>query len=475
MNNTNNLQVVFMLLFSALVNAFQFTNDEAEETSFIQMGGLGAGRTVLFFGGICLALAAVLVACKKFFKGCWRAVRCRKVCRPLLCCWRVCGKDEFEGFDLRVVIHNISENKRSSGKFQIRVVHDTKVYKSSESESGRWNETVNVKVQQGVPDIVLELWHFPVVGNIKKVAESYVDIKRDIIDRNYPMQALVQLRKRGMRDCMLNVSFERPDIVSDDVLASVKTPVSDELRYRVSKASHSMPASPHADPAINEIQALSHVLCGPIKTTRGVLGQMTHCYYAVVHDKNKPMHQGWYWARWQSLQAREAGEPPEKRMAITQIVEVKATKTNDEFAMIWSKDGEQKVQVFQSVDRSRTVWIEGLKIFVRKLYELTKRESRRASALNTIQEVGLGGNSTKAKRAGMIVPRRESRSLQSSPVNAPSMSPYNLPANSAKVSKGRDRMTISTYAGSPSTGTTRTTSSTKPSFHMSSKSRQSKK
>ena len=93
-----------------------------------------------------------------------------------------------------------------------------------------------------------------------------------------------------------------------------------------------------------------------MKQPIGVLGQMTHGYYAVVHDENKPMHQGWYWARWQSLQAREAGENPEKKVPVTQIIEVKASNNADELAMILAKNGGQKVIMLQAVDRSRAVY-----------------------------------------------------------------------------------------------------------------------
>ena len=57
--------------------------------------------------------------------------------------------------------------------------------------------------------------------------------------------------------------------------------------------------------------------------------------------------------------------------------------------MIMAKEGGQKVVMLQAVDRSRTVWIEGIRIFVRKLYELSKKEHRRSQATSMMQAQGI--------------------------------------------------------------------------------------
>ena len=134
---------------------------------------------------------------------------------------------------MKVHIQELSE--KLSGMYQIRLEHDTRVYKTSTSSKCSWNETLQVWCQQGVSHIHVELWHIPTVGSESLAAECSINIKRDVIDRNYPQNVMLMLRRRGKRVAMCSISFFRPGS-DNDILSKLSDNISEDLRYRVAKA-----------------------------------------------------------------------------------------------------------------------------------------------------------------------------------------------------------------------------------------------
>ena len=193
----------------------------------------GAVKAGVGIGACILAICACCIALKKFCGGFCGKCRFRKACRCCLPCLRCCGCDAFENFKMKIHIQELSE--KLSGMYQIRLDHDTRVYKTSTSSKCVWNETLQVWCQQGVSHIHVELWHIPTVGSESLAAECSINIKRDVIDRNYPQNVMLMLRRRGKRVAMCSISFFRPGS-DNDILSKLSDNISEDLRYRVAKA-----------------------------------------------------------------------------------------------------------------------------------------------------------------------------------------------------------------------------------------------
>mmetsp|Transcript_15259 Transcript_15259/g.43240 ORF Transcript_15259/g.43240 Transcript_15259/m.43240 type:complete len:350 (+) Transcript_15259:105-1154(+) len=325
------------------------------------------------------AFASALALC-----GCYRFRNCR--CRDFPCVKRIlrwCGCDRFDDFSIVVVVHEaLYSLAGSKNVMAIRLAAGRHKVSTDESNNGRFHQPLELFVEQGASDILVEL-----VDARRKttVASLKLDIMKDVLaptegyatvrEREYAMKP----KAKGIVNPRVRLTIRRDMLGAEEegLLAGlgVSSPESTlMLREQLHKVAQQADTKRAAEPQqLSELELLVRGVAGPLEAF-GKWGRVDTVYVAA---RGPPAHKKFTLGIWSDQRAHDAAKPMLDELEILRIESVVADPSRDDVFLLSyiQPDKVRKRMTFRRVDRSRDVWVDMLSLLIRKIRE--EREARK--------------------------------------------------------------------------------------------------
>lgn len=300
--------------------------------------------------------------------GCISCMRCRmRDCTCIRRCFRCLGIDQFDDFEMMVLVHEAMYTASASKQTtMVRVTAGQQTVETDTSSKGNFQQPLTIFVEQGAATIVIDL-----CDDSKRVmAKLTLDTMKDILKAEHQtISEKVFTMKQSSKGVMnprvkLTMAVSSGDDLEAPLLSGCSQEVDWLMRQEMRKTAH--PVGKQA----TELEMITHGCHGPLDLFSG-LGK-TDTVHVAVHGPPQSKH--WSFCVYQD--EHDAGQKAhalyEVDLLKVQSVQPDPGRTNVFVVTYYSKDSgarsSQKL-VFRRIDRARDVWVEMLQLLVTKVHE----------------------------------------------------------------------------------------------------------
>lgn len=321
---------------------------------------------------------AILAAVGTIFAlcGCMRCMSCKlRECSCIKRLLRVTGQDEFDDFELMILVHEASiEHKDHKLPMMVRVTAGTNIVSTDAVSNGIFQTPLHVHVDQGTTEIVIALLdarsrNGDVLATLSLDPVEYILSSQSLQpETSYPLS----VKQKGVRNpsvklTMVVVEADDADLTGGCNLGS---DVDILVRQQLRKAKEQGKGINGVDGDLSEMEVLKQACSGPLDMFEG-LGKHRRIYVSV---QGPPTSRRWVLGVWTDQTEFTSGERNFKEVDLLKIKSVQADPTRDEvfFVNYFNESKQENQLIFRRVDRARDVWVEILHIFVGKARDAKK-------------------------------------------------------------------------------------------------------
>lgn len=343
---------------------------------------------------ILASVAAIVALC-----GCLRCFRKRGLCRLRDCAClkrflRWTGTDEFDDFELTILVHEVMAEQQDKSKMttSVRVTAGCHTVRTDKASNGIFQQPLAVTVEQGTDVIVID-W---LSSSDRLLATLSLDSMEQLCSTRTKTQKQEQVfsmkqKGKGIRNPKLKLTMvSTSDGVDEEqgLLPSdgFQSDVGFLVRQQLQKARQE--GSKNKSGELSELEVLKQACSGPLEIFEG-LGSSHSAYVGVL---GPPVSRRWALAIWKSKHDFDNNRRAAHEVDLLKIQSVQPDPTRHHVFVINYYDDSRVRQVytFRRVDRNRDVWVEILHLLVAKAHEARKEmKANRQTGKQPVETRGL--------------------------------------------------------------------------------------
>jgi len=311
---------------------------------------------------IVAGIAAILAIC-----GCMKCTRCHM--RDCTCCkrlLRVIGHDDFDDFELMVLVHE-AMFERSAAKFTtvVRVTAGLHHVETDANSNGFFQQPLHLTVEQGVETIVVDLLD----SHSRTLATLNLRTAEDVLGPSHHPEHTYSMRQKDKRlrnpRIKLTMAVQQEEDLEKGLLAGVSSDVDDLVRLQLAKARGEGKLL-HGE-GMSEFEVLRQACAGPLELFEG-LGKTSNIYVSIG---GPPTSRRWNLGVWKDIHDFHAKKPPMKEVDLLRIQSVQADPTRHHVFVIncYDESRVRQALTFRRTDRARDVWVEVIRLLVQKVHD----------------------------------------------------------------------------------------------------------
>jgi len=366
-------------------------------------GMVGGGMLRSVLAGPCAIFAAIMAGIVALVAlcGCVRCYRCIASCkmRDCLCCkrfLRATGQDEYDDFELMMVVHKVSFDGLAQRKLamSVRVTAGAHCVATDSNSNGIFQQPLHIMMEQGTEVVIIELLD----KSRRALATLELDVTKDVLDTAHHYQDLCynMTQKGGMFSkgvpnpkINLTLSIQSEADVEKSLLTGVNSAVEDLVAIQLRKAGLQ-------GGQVTEVQMLKQACAGPLECFER-LGK-TQTYYVGI--RGPPSSRRWTFGMWHDQKEFDAGVQPFIEVDMMRIQSIQADPSRHHvFALHYFDEHRMaKTLTFRRIDRARDVWVEILlrlkKCLDRDREEKKKNQKKTVTSLTSNAKTTFGAAMT---------------------------------------------------------------------------------
>lgn len=332
------------------------------------MLGLLLGNTRMLLGGplaICGVIAGIVAIC-----GCMKCLKCRL--RDCGCCKRLLrclGHDEFDDFDLMILVHEANFESRDKLNVVVQVTAGSHVVKTDPCAGGMFQQPVHIFVEQGTHDVTVDLLDNK--GRILATLELEV-MGHILAEHSLQPEMVYSMKQKGKGISKPKIKLTMVASMQGDaekgLLTDMDMDVDILVRQQLKKAKQE--GIEHGQEGLSELDVLKAACAGPLELFEG-LGKTRNVYVAVI---GPPIAKRYVLGIWGSQNDYEHKKNAMQEIELLKIELVQGDPTRHHVFVVKCFDEARVRQTltFRRIDRARDVWVELLHLLVMKAREQKK-------------------------------------------------------------------------------------------------------
>jgi len=333
-------------------------------------------RQMFGFGSVFALPCAIFAGIAAVFC-CYRRGRCSlRDCTCVKRCLRCFGHDEFDDFELVVLVHEaIFEKKTDARKTTIvRITAGAHVVKTDPTSNGYFQQPLHVQVNQGTQRIVVDLLD----SSERVLATLPLDTVHNVLASKTLQPEMVytmKLKGKGIRNPKVKLTMVvqtekdmESGLMSGISGAGMNSDVDILVRQQLRKARDARRTTNEGEQeGVSEMEVLKNACAGPLEVFER-LGNTRDVHVAVL---GPPSSRRWVLGIWHDKRDFEAKRSPSQEIDLLKVQSVQADPSRHHVFMITYHDSSHVRQAltFRRIDRARDVWVEILHIMVTKAHE----------------------------------------------------------------------------------------------------------
>jgi len=315
-------------------------------------------------GGIC----ALFAIC-----GCVKCMHCRL--RDCACCkrfLRATGHDEFDDFELMMLVHEALFDRREEKKVTtvVRVKAGRHHVSTDPNSNGIFQQPLHITVEQGTETIVVDL-----LDNHDYVLASLVlNVVEDVLGPSVhrPEQVFNMRQKgKGARNpkVKLTMVIEKDHDEEKGLLVGVSSDVDNLVRMQLAKARG-------GGQTLSEMQVLQQACAGPLELFEG-LGKTSNVWVSILGPPNA---RRWVLGIWSDKHDFDMKRHAIQEIDLLRIQSVQADPTRHHVFVLnyYDESRVRQACTFRRSDRARDVWVEIIRLLVQKVHDNRKARQEKS-------------------------------------------------------------------------------------------------
>lgn len=316
------------------------------------------------------SVAAVAAIC-----GCMACFRFR--CRNLRCVktlLRWIGVDEFDDFEMMVLVHEVMYQAQSKQTVAVQVTAGQQTQKTDFNSRGMFQQPLHIFVEQGTDQIRIDI-----LNDSHRVMSSIIlNVQKDILDQANNLGAEViyamKQKQRGFLDPKIKLTLVvgKAGDMEQGLLAGVNSDVEWMVCQQLRKVRNE---GAKDGKKISDIEVLRQACCGLLDLFEG-LGVSHEVYCAVV---GPPHSRRWTLGLWSSKADHDHKQRPFKEVDMMRIQSVPGDPDRIHVFVVNYFDEDRSLQrlTFRANHSPRDVWVEMLLRLIQKLHDARDEKKAR--------------------------------------------------------------------------------------------------
>mmetsp|Transcript_105260 Transcript_105260/g.193019 ORF Transcript_105260/g.193019 Transcript_105260/m.193019 type:complete len:346 (-) Transcript_105260:50-1087(-) len=302
---------------------------------------LFTGLHVLPSAIMAILIGVAAVSCFVRF-ACFKIRDCSLLKRLLL--W--VGHDEFEDFELMVLVHETTWESKELSKTKVRVTAGKHVAYTDASPNGIFQQPLHILVEQGTRHVSVDLLD----GWSRVQASLTLQAAEQVLLHCHKPEKLYKMNPKNRKICSPTVKLSMVVSTGADaeqgLLSDKTSDVNLLVRQQFLKC----------DEGLSEIEVLTQSCTGPLEFS-GALGTMACVWVAPV---GPPTSQRWMFSIWRDKHDFDQQKSAVLEIDLLKIQSVQADPNRDEIFVItyYDESRVQQTATFRRMDRARDVWVE---------------------------------------------------------------------------------------------------------------------
>jgi len=330
---------------------------------------------------ICAGIGAIFA-----IFGCVKCMRCRL--RDCACCkrfLRATGHDEFDDFELMMLVHEaIFERREAKFTTVVKVTAGRHHVSTDPNSNGIFQQPLQITVEQGTDTIVVDLMD----SSERILASLVLNIVEDVLNNkgNRPEQIYnMKQKNKGIRNpkIKLTMVIQQDEDVEKGLLAGASSDVDNLVRLQLAKARGAGQYLPGE--GLSEMDVLKEACAGPLELFEG-LGKTSNVWVSVL---GPPKARRWVLGIYADKHDFDMKRKPVQEIDLLRVESVQADHTRHHVFVLNYYD-ESRVRTactFRRSDRARDVWVEIIRLLVQKVHDTRKAgKSGRARGLSEMPQ-----------------------------------------------------------------------------------------
>jgi hypothetical protein len=299
--------------------------------------------------------------------------------------FRVTGQDDFDDFDLMILVHDVAfERQESKMTTLVRVTAGHYSVKTDPNSNGIFQQPLNIHIEQGTENLLIELLDF----NRRVLATLTLNISKQIVrcvhspEQLYPMQTVS--KGIGKPKLKLTMVVDHEEDAEKGLLSKVN--ISPDVLVGVRQQMNKARMQGDIEGGISDREILRRAATGPLEFFEG-LGKSNNVFVAV---RGPPESRRWILGIWTDESDFHSNKRPFQEVDLLRVQGVQGDPTRHHVFVISYFDEARTPQTltFRRTDRPRDVWVEILHLLVTKARdaknaEKSDKEARRSKAVGT--------------------------------------------------------------------------------------------
>lgn len=312
---------------------------------------------------LCAGVAAIFAIC-----GCVKCMRCSmRDCS----CWkrilRTTGHDEFDDFELMMLVHEaVFERRESKMSTVVRVTAGRHSVRTDPSSNSIYQQPLHLMVEQGTENIAVELLD----GRDRVLATLLLDVMDDVLQLAHQPEQIFTMKQKDkhIRHPKIKITMDVQMDDSDDdmekgVMIGGSSDVDSLVRLQLAKARDE--GKSLGGEGLSEFDVLKQACAGPLELFTS-LGKTSNVYVSVINAKRLLL------GIWDEKRKFDAGKRPMQEVDLLRIQSVQSDPSRIHVFVINYFDESRVRQsfTFRRVDRARDVWVEIIHLLVQKVRDI---------------------------------------------------------------------------------------------------------
>lgn len=291
--------------------------------------------------------------------------------------FRFTGQDQFDDFELMILVHEVMFDCQQQGKKKERIVRVTAGNHSVATDSNTndiFQQALHIDVEQGTDSVYVEL----VATSGTVLATLTLDTIKDLVSTDFhapETMYTMHAAKRALGNPKIKLTMvmgkqedtEAGLLLHTDMNSEVDVLVRQQLRKAKIDSSHTNGHGARvedANPDLSEMELLQKACSGPLEMFVG-LGQTRNVYVAVI---GPPTTKRWALAVWPDSAHYQKQHSPMKVMDLLKVESIQGDPARHHVFVVnfFEQKNVRETISFRRTDRARDVWVEILLLLVTK-------------------------------------------------------------------------------------------------------------
>lgn len=337
---------------------------------------------------ILTGIAAIFAIC-----GCVKCMRCRM--RDCGCCkrmLRVTGHDEFDDFELMLIVHEaLFEKSVAKLSTIVQVTAGRHQVCTDANSNGIFQQPLDIMVEQGTQHILVDLMD----SNKRVLATLTLNTVEDVVNpsvlrpeaQHSPIVFAMKQKSKTTRNPKIKLTMvvQQGDDIEKGSLglsSGASTDVDHLVRMQLAKAKQEGGGK-------GELDILMTACAGPLELFQG-LGQTRSVWVSVV---GPPFSRRWVMGIWDHKHDFDAKKRPIQEIDLLRIQSVQADLARHHVFVLTHFDETRvrQMMTFRRMDRARDVWVEIIHLLVEKVHEKRKARQEKGGEKGRRDRIATGG------------------------------------------------------------------------------------